>query len=71
MLARGSQSQSSVDNNIKDSKLLLTEVMSLVLKPTKDHKMHQAYVECFISLTKQFNANNDPQMDKFVSFTYK
>jgi|TARA_B110000285_G_C14985961_1_gene543825 hypothetical protein len=36
----------------KDKKILMTEVMSLVLKPTKDAKMHQAYVDCFITLTK-------------------
>ena len=36
----------------KDRKLLMTEVVGLVLKPTKDAKMHQAYIDCFVTLTK-------------------
>lgn len=56
-LARGSQFQSSGDTDAvqdegKDRKILMTEVVGLVLKPTKDAKMHQAYVDCFLTLTK-------------------
>jgi len=36
----------------KDRKILMTEVVGLVLKPTKDAKMHQAYIDCFVALTK-------------------
>ena len=68
MLAKGGAQQQPVSDD-KDSKMLLTEVMALVLKPTKDQKMHNAYVDVFISLTKQFSA--DPKTAKFVSFTYK
>jgi hypothetical protein len=49
----------------------MTEVMSLVLRPTKDEKMHQAYIDCFITLTKYFSESGDKQMIKFLSFTYK
>lgn len=45
--------------------------MGLVLKPTKDSKMHQAYVDCFISLTKTLCDSADESMVKFVCFTYK
>jgi len=74
LIARGNnsnQAAGSEEAQNKDSKLLITEVMALVLKPTKDAKMHMAYVDCFISLTKHFSESNDPKMVKFVSFTYK
>jgi hypothetical protein len=45
--------------------------MALVLKPTKDAKMHQAYVDVFISLTKHFSESEDPKMVSFVAMTYK
>jgi hypothetical protein len=41
MMARGSQTASNIEHaSIKDHKILLTEVVALVLKPTKDAKMH-------------------------------
>jgi len=40
----------------------MTEVVALVLKPTKDAKMHMAYVDCLISLTKQFSKSEDARM---------
>lgn len=44
MIARGSaqktESSTNDANANKDSKILMTEVMALVLKPTKDAKMH-------------------------------
>ena len=42
MIARGKTHSSGEvsENDSKDSKILLTEVMALVLKPTKDAKMH-------------------------------
>ena len=30
----------------------MTEMVGLVLKPTKDAKMHLVYVDCFVTLTK-------------------
>ena len=72
LLARsGGVSGGEGKESSKESKLLLTEVMALVLKPTKDQKMHQAYIDCFISLTKYFSQSEDLKMVKFVSFTYK
>ena len=56
---------------MKDKKILMTEVMSLVLKPTKDSKMHQAYIDCFVSLTKHFCDSKNKQILKYVVFTYK
>jgi hypothetical protein len=49
----------------------MTEVMALVLKPTKDQKMHQAYVDCLMNLTKTFCEGGDKAMLKFVAFTYQ
>lgn len=69
-IARGSPQDSGSSDN-KDRKLLMTEVVSLVLKPTKDHKMHQAYVDCLMNLTKTFCESADKAMIKFVSFTYQ
>jgi len=43
LIARGNnanQAAVSDEGQNKDSKLLMTEVMALVLKPTKDAKMH-------------------------------
>ena len=78
-IARGSKMASSEEHKVdsgsksqnKDKKILMTEVMSLVLKPTKDSKMHQAYVDCFINLTKTLCDSADSSMIKFVCFTYK
>ena len=33
--------------------------------------MHQAYIDCFFMITKQFADSKDPQLVKFVAFTYK
>ena len=52
MLAKGGSAQQVPVSDDKDSKIFLTEVMALVLKPTKDQKMHMAYIDVFISLTK-------------------
>ena len=73
LIARGNPGHTEADDESsqKDSKMLITEVMALVLKPTKDAAMHQAYVDCFITLTKQFSESQNPQMVKFISFTYK
>lgn len=71
LIAKGSQTSNKAVTENKDSKLLMTEVMALVLKPTKDSKMHQAYIDCFISLTKHFSESEDAKMIKFVAFTYK
>jgi hypothetical protein len=71
MIARGSQAQSKEQNDIKDSKILLTEVVALVLKPTKDAKMHQAYIDCFVSLSKTNSQSDNLKLQKFVIFTYR
>ena len=49
----------------------MTEVVGLVLKPTKDAKMHQAYIDCLVALTKQLCELNYKSMMNFVVFTYK
>lgn len=81
LIARGNVSQENgeeskavsdeTEETLKDKKILMTEVMSLVLKPTKDSKMHQAYIDCFISLTKHFSDSSNKQIVKYVVFTYK
>mmetsp|Transcript_18132 Transcript_18132/g.30976 ORF Transcript_18132/g.30976 Transcript_18132/m.30976 type:complete len:332 (-) Transcript_18132:50-1045(-) len=55
----------------KERKMLMTEVVALVLKPTKDQKMHQAYQDCLVALTKLFGDSKDKQLKKFVALTYK
>jgi len=45
--------------------------VALVLKPTKDSKMHQAYIDCLISLSKQFSQSENAKLQKFVTFTYR
>lgn len=42
LIARGNPGQNAADDESsnKDSKMLITEVMALVLKPTKDAAMH-------------------------------
>lgn len=57
-IARGN-TQGELQGDNKDRKLLMTEVMALVLKPTKDQKMHQAYVDCLMNLTKTFCEGGD------------
>lgn len=72
LIARGNSSSSSDSKgDNKEKKLLMTEVIALVLKPTKDAKMHNAYVDCLISLTKNFCEQGDSEMVKYVCFTYK
>ena len=71
MIARGQQGAQVENGDIKDSKILLTEVVALVLKPTKDAKMHQAYIDCLISLSKTFSQSENVKLQKFVVFTYK
>lgn len=71
MISKSTQTSVVSTEDIKNSKILMTEVVALVLKPTKDKKMHQAYVDCFISLSKQFSQSKDDKLQKFVTFTYK
>ena len=72
LMARGTSSHGQVSSHeLKDCKLLLTEVMGLVLRPTKDRSMHQAYMDCFFTISKQFSDSEDKQLVKFVAFTYK
>ena len=56
LMARGSANDGQVTaHELKDCKLLLTEVMGMVLRPTKDRQMHQSYTDCFFMITKQFS----------------
>lgn len=63
----------------KGRKLLMTEVMNYVLKPGKAKsigpegmsKMQKAYLDSFLSLTRQFMATDDEDLHEFVFFTYK
>lgn len=67
----GGLSKEALATQNKDRKILMTEIVGLVLKPTKDAKMHQAYIDCFVSITKQFCDLDDKLMQNFVVFTYK
>ena len=63
----------------KGRKLLMTEVMNYVLKPGKSKaigaegmsKMQKAYLDSFLSLTRQFMASDDADLHEFVLYTYK
>ena len=60
-MARGTQSETAAaggnaqnTHEQRDCKLLITELMGFVLKPTKDKQMHSAYIDCFFMITKEF-----------------
>jgi len=65
------QSHVSSSGEMHESKILMTEVMNLLLKQHKDKQLQQAYLDCFIFLTKSFVKANDEKLLKFVKFTYK
>jgi hypothetical protein len=79
MMARGPQQQSSIaestegeDEGIKENKIVMTELMSQLLRQSKDPQMLKAYTDCFLLLTKTFyqNQSNKP-LQKFLAFTFK
>lgn len=55
----------SVNEDEKDKKILMTEVMARMLKQG-DKKLHGAYVDIFILLTKSFMASENKKLHKFV-----
>lgn len=79
----GKSKDANADKDDKDvnkgRKLLMTEVMNYVLKPGKAKsigpegmsKMQKAYLDSFLSLTRQFMASDDADLHEFVLYTYK
>ncbi|CDW74667.1 UNKNOWN [Stylonychia lemnae] len=59
------------DENIKSNKIIMTEIMSLLLKQNKDQQMQKAYTDTFMFLTKYFYQSNSQKLQKFLIFTYK
>lgn len=65
MMARGPQQQyettasavNEEDDGIKENKIVMTELMSQLLKQSKDPQMLKAYIECFLLLTKTYYQN--------------
>jgi hypothetical protein len=59
MMARGPQAvaaeiEEASDESIKENKIVMTELMSQLLKNSKDQQMLKAYQDCFLLLTKTY-----------------
>lgn len=71
----GSASDESAKTDSKDEqsgkqgKMLLTELTSMLLRPTTEQGLQKAYSESFIVLTKHFW--DDPNQREFLIFTHK
>lgn len=53
----------------KECKMLLTEMMTMLLRTQKDQALSKAYADSFVVLTKLFW--EDPSQKEFITFTYK
>ena len=77
MMAKGqqqgqvAQSGEEGDEDIKENKIVMTELMAQLLKQGKDQQMLKAYQDCFLLLTKQYYQSGNKQLQKFLAFTYK
>ena len=74
MMAKGTQDQQKEDgesSSIKQNKIIMTELMSQMLKHSKDQQMLKAYQDCFMFLTKHFYQSGNKKLQKFLVFTYK
>lgn len=77
MMARGpQQSQTGLqdegeEGGIKENKIVMTELLSQLLKHSKDQQMQKAYQDCFLLLTKTYYQSGNPKLVKFLAFTYK
>lgn len=58
-------------DGIKENKIVMTELMSQLLKSGKDQQMLKAYQECFLLLTKTYFQSGNEKLMKFLAFTYK
>jgi|LauGreDrversion4_2_1035121.scaffolds.fasta_scaffold366635_2 hypothetical protein len=59
MMARGPQAiaadgEEASDDSIKENKIVMTELMTQLLKNSKDQQMLKAYQDCFLLLTKTY-----------------
>jgi len=61
------------ESNASECKVLLTEMMSMLLRQHKDPALQKAYSDCFILLTKHFyeKSEDDKATRDFLVFTYK
>ena len=80
MMARGPQGQSKLADDsdgeedgesIKESKIVMTELMGQLLKTGKDQQMVKAYQDCFLLLTKTYYQSGNRKLVKFLAFTYR
>eukprot|EP00347_Sterkiella_histriomuscorum_P021443 403333957 len=69
--AQKSNGDDEGDESIKSNKIIMTEIMSLLLKQNKDQQMQKAYTDCFLFLTKYFYQSGNKRLIKFLVFTYK
>lgn len=78
MMARGPQQalvgegEEASDDSIKENKIVMTELMTQLLKNSKDQQMLKAYQDCFLLLTKTYyQAQSNQPLQRFLAFTYK
>mmetsp|Transcript_45240 Transcript_45240/g.33010 ORF Transcript_45240/g.33010 Transcript_45240/m.33010 type:complete len:167 (+) Transcript_45240:279-779(+) len=67
----GQQEEGKESDSTKQNKILMTEIMTLMLKTSKDQQMQRAYSDCFLFLTKHYFQQGNKKMLKFLTFTYK
>ncbi len=67
----GKDDEEEKDSGVKGNKIIMTEIMTLLLKQNKDQQMQKAYADCFFFLTKYFYQSGSKKLVKFLVFTYK
>lgn len=74
-MEEGKAEEDEENSGAKESEILLTEMMGLLLRPCKDEKLLKTYVDCFIVLTKHLYESSlddqDGPLFKFLVFTFK
>ena len=74
-MEEGKSVEDEENSGSKESKILLTEMMGLLLRPCKDQKLLKTYVDCFIVLTKHLYESSlddqDGPLFEFLVFTFK
>lgn len=65
--SHAAEEQKSSDG--KECQILLTEMMTMLLRTQKDQALCKAYADSFVVLTKQFW--EDASQREFITFTYK
>jgi len=74
MMAKGhrrNHEEEEEDSGLKANKILMTELVSLLLKQSRDAQLQKAYADCFLFLTRYFYQSGSKKLAKFLVFTYK